>query len=130
VKFLEAHWQKQMKIEIDEFTDFAHIINNHARKLYVNDSFGLDIEETVYVLDASTIDLCLLVFPWANFRKNRATVKLQTHLDLRGNIPTFIPISYGKVHNVNILDELIPEVSAFYMRDRGYLDSHHHFIIS
>lgn len=104
------------------YSDFAHILINHARKLYANDSFGVDIEETVYALDASTIDLCLSVFPWATFRKNKAAVKLHTLLDLRGNIPTFISITDGKVHDVNILDELIPEVGAFYVMDRGYLD--------
>ena len=111
------------------YSDFAHILINHARKLYANDSFGVDIEETVYALDASTIDLCLSVFPWATFRKNKAAVKLHTLLDLRGNIPTFISITDGKVHDVNILDELIPEVGAFYVMDRGYLDYHRLFTI-
>jgi IS4 transposase len=106
------------------YSYFAHILINHARKLYANDSFGIDIEETVYVLDALTIDLCLRVFPWATFRKNKAAFKLHTLLDLRGNIPTFISITDGKVHDVNILDELIPEVGAFYVMDRGYLDFH------
>ncbi len=109
------------------YSDFAHILINHVRKLYANDSFGVDIEETVYALDASTIDLCLSVFPWATFRKNKAAVKLHTLLDLRGNIPTFISITDGKVHDVNILDELIPEVGAFYVMDRGYLDYHRLF---
>ena len=109
------------------YSDFAHILINQARKLYANDSFGVDIEETVYALDASTIDLCLSVFPWATFRKNKAAVKLHTLLDLRGNIPTFISITDGKVHDVNILDELITEVGAFYVMDRGYLDYHRLF---
>ena len=109
------------------YSDFAHILINHARKLYANDSFGIDIEETVYALDASTIDLCLSVFPWATFRKNKAAVKLHTLLDLRGTIPTFISITDAKVHDVNILDELIPEVGAFYVMDRGYLDFHRLF---
>ena len=112
------------------YSDFAHMLINHARKLYANDSFGIDIEETVYALDASTIDLCLSVFPWATFRKNKAAVKIHTLLDLRGNIPTFISITDGKVHDVNILDELIPEVGAFYVMDRGYLDFHRLFTMN
>lgn len=95
---------------------------HEARELYANEDFGLDLEETVYALDASTIDLCLSVFPWAKFRKTKGAVKLHTLLDLRGNIPSFISITDGKVHDVNILDELIPEAGSIYLMDRAYLD--------
>jgi hypothetical protein len=90
--------------------------------LYAQESFGVDLQETVYALDTTTIDLCLLVFPWAAFRTAKAAIKLHTLLDLRGNIPTFIHISDGKVHEVNILDQLLPEPGAFYIMDRGFLD--------
>ncbi len=93
-----------------------------ARGLYVNEDFGVELNSTVYALDASTIDLCLSVFPWAHFRQTKAAVKLHTLLDLRGNIPSFIHISDGKLHDVNALDLLIPEPGAFYIMDRGYLD--------
>ena len=104
------------------YCDFAQVLIHIARKLYADEDFGLELEETVYALDASTIDLCLSLFPWAKFRKTKAAVKLHTLLDLRGNIPTFIAITDGKVHDVNILDELIPEPGAIYVMDRGYLD--------
>ena len=104
------------------YCDFAQVLIHIARKLYADEDFGLQLEETVYALDASTIDLCLSLFPWAKFRKTKAAVKLHTLLDLRGNIPTFIAITDGKVHDVNILDELIPEPGAIYVMDRGYLD--------
>ncbi len=104
------------------YCDFAQVLIHIARKLYADEEFGLELEETVYALDASTIDLCLSLFPWAKFRKTKAAVKLHTLLDLRGNIPTFIAITDGKVHDVNILDELIPEPGAIYVMDRGYLD--------
>lgn len=104
------------------YCDFAQVLIHKARKLYADEEFGLELEETVYALDASTIDLCLSLFPWAKFRKTKAAVKLHTLLDLRGNIPTFIAITDGKVHDVNILDELIPEPGAIYVMDRGYLD--------
>jgi len=104
------------------YHDFAHILINTARELYAHDDFGLELDETVYALDASTIDLCLSLFPWAKFRKKKAAIKLHTLLDLRGNIPVFIAITDGKVHDVNILDELIPEPGAIYVMDRGYLD--------
>ena len=90
--------------------------------MYAQESFGVDLQETVYALDATTIDLCLSVFPWAVFRTAKAAIKLHTLLDLRGNIPTFIHISDGKVHEVNILDQLLPEPGAFYIMDRGFLD--------
>lgn len=104
------------------YADFAQSLIGIARKLYVNEPFGLDLSETVYALDATTIDLCLSVFPWAPFRTTKAAVKLHTLLDLRGNIPNFIHISDGKWHEVNVLDMLIPEAGAFYIMDRGYLD--------
>jgi hypothetical protein len=104
------------------YCDFAQILIQEARRLYANDDFGLELRETVYALDASTIDLCLSVFPWARFRQTKAAIKLHTLLDLRGNIPTFISITDGKVHDVNILDELIPEPGSIYVMDRGYLD--------
>jgi hypothetical protein len=104
------------------YADFAHSLIQTARKLYVNDSFGLELENTVYALDATTIDLCLSMFPWANFRKSKGAVKLHTLLDLRGSIPTFIHISDGKLHEVNTLDIVPLEAGAFYVMDRGYLD--------
>jgi len=104
------------------YSDFAQVLIHEARRLYVDDDFGLDLKETVYALDSSTIDLCLSVFPWARFRKTKAAVKLHTLLDLRGDIPTFIWITDGKVHDVNVLDHLIPEPGAVYIMDRAYLD--------
>jgi len=104
------------------YADLAQALINIARKLYLDEGFGVDLDNTVYALDASTIDLCLSVFPWAPFRQTKAAVKLHTLLDLRGNIPTFIHISDGKLHDVNALDLLIPEPGAFYIMDRGYLD--------
>jgi hypothetical protein len=104
------------------YADFAQSLIGIARPLYAQDSFGVDLQETVYALDTTTIDLCLSVFPWAPFRSAKAAVKLHTLLDLRGNIPTFIHISNGKMHEVNILDQLLPEPGAFYIMDRGFLD--------
>jgi len=104
------------------YSDFAQILIHEARGLYADDDFGLELEETVYALDSSTIDLCLSVFPWAKFRRSKGAVKLHTLLDLRGNIPSFISITDGKVHDVNILDELIPEAGSIYLMDRAYLD--------
>jgi hypothetical protein len=104
------------------YADFAQRLIGMARKLYINDSFGVDLKETVYALDTTTIDLCLSVFPWAPFRRAKAAVKLHTLLDLRGNIPAFIHISDGKLHEVNVLDQLLPEPGAFYIVDRGFLD--------
>ena len=104
------------------YADFAQRLIGMARKLYVNEPFGVDLTDTVYALDTTTIDLCLSVFPWAPFRRAKAAVKLHTLLDLRGNIPTFIHISDGKVHEVNVLDQLLPEPGAFYIVDRGFLD--------
>ena len=104
------------------YADLAQALIHIARRLYLHEDFGVEIDQTVYALDSSTIDLCLSVFAWAHFRKTKSAVKLHTLLDLRGNIPTFIYISDGKLHDVNILDELIPEPGSFYIMDRGYLD--------
>jgi len=104
------------------YADFAQSLIGIARPLYAQESFGVDLQETVYALDSTTIDLCLSVFPWAVFRTAKAAIKLHTLLDLRGNIPTFIHISDGKMHEVNILDQLLPEPGAFYIMDRGFLD--------
>jgi hypothetical protein len=104
------------------YADFAQSLIAIARPLYVDEAFGVDLKESVYALDTTTIDLCLSVFPWAPFRSTKAAVKLHTLLDLRGNIPTFIHISDGKMHEVNILDQLLPEPAAFYIMDRGFLD--------
>ncbi len=104
------------------YADFAQRLIATARRLYAHDNFGVDLAETVYALDATTIDLCLAVFPWAPFRSTKAAVKLHTLLDLRGAIPSFIHISDGKLHDVNVLDLLLPEPGAFYIMDRGYLD--------
>ncbi len=104
------------------YADFAQTLIGTARKLYADEDFGLELDNTVYALDASNIDLCLSLFPWAKFRKTKGAVKLHTLLDLRGSIPTFISITDGKVHDVNILDELIVEPGSIYVMDRGYLD--------
>jgi hypothetical protein len=104
------------------YCDFAQILIHEARRLYTHDDFDLELRETVYALDSSTIDLCHSLFPWARFRSSKAAVKLHTLLDLHGNIPTFIWITDGKVHDVNFLDQLIPEPGAIYLMDRAYLD--------
>ncbi len=104
------------------YADFAQSLIGIARKLYVDEPFGVDLKETVYALDTTTIDLCLSVFPWAPFRSTKAAVKMHTLLDLRGNIPSFIHISDGKMHEVNVLDQLIPEPGAYYIMDKGFLD--------
>jgi hypothetical protein len=104
------------------YADFAQHLIGIARQLYADDPLALNLDETVYALDSTTIDLCLSVFPWAPFRSTKAAVKLHTLLDLRGSIPSFIFISDGKMHDVNILDQLVPEAGAFYVMDRGYLD--------
>jgi Transposase DDE domain len=93
-----------------------------ARPLYVADPIGVDLDHSLYALDSTTIDLCLSLFPWAKFRRHKGAVKMHTLLDLHGNIPTFISITNGKVHDVNILDEIAPEAGAFYVMDRGYVD--------
>ncbi len=104
------------------YADLAHSLIQTARKMYAGEGFALELENTVYALDATTIDLCLSMFPWAKFRRNKGAIKLHTLLDLRGNIPTFIHISDGKLHEVNTLDILPLEAGAFYVMDRGYLD--------
>jgi len=105
------------------YADFAHILIDEARRLYADEDFGEELREaTLYALDATTIDLCLSLFPWARFRRAKGAVKLHTLMDLRGSIPSFIHISDGKLHDVNVLDLLLPEAGAFYVMDRGYLD--------
>jgi Domain of unknown function (DUF4372)/Transposase DDE domain len=104
------------------YADFAQVLIRQARKLYAVESFGVELTETAYALDSTTIDLCLSVFPWASFRATKAAVKMHTLLDLRGAIPRFIHISDGKLHDVKVLDLLIPEAGAIYVMDRGYLD--------
>jgi len=104
------------------YADFAQVLIAQARMLYANEDFGVELDETVYALDASTIDLCLSLFPWARFRRAKGAIKLHTLLNLRGNIPEFIYISDGKLHDVNILDILIPEAGSIYVMDRGYVD--------
>jgi hypothetical protein len=111
------------------YADFAQVLIHIARDLYADDEFGVELDETVYALDASTIDLCLSLFPWARFRKTKGAVKLHTLLDLRGCIPTFLSITDGKIHDVKILDQLIPEPGAFYVMDRGYLDFRRLYIL-
>ena len=114
----DANEQRDCRI----YADFAMSLIQTARALYANDSFAVELEQTVYALDTTTIDLCLSVFPWARFRQAKAAVKMHTLLDLRGNIPTFIHISDGKMHEVNVLDILIPEAGSFYIMDRGFTD--------
>jgi len=104
------------------FADFAHVLIDVARPLYAADPIGIDLDQSLYALDSTTIDLCLSLFPWARFRKRKAAVKMHTLLDLHGNIPTFIRVSDGKMHDVNILDEIGIEAGAFYVMDRGYID--------
>jgi Domain of unknown function (DUF4372)/Transposase DDE domain len=104
------------------YAEFAQRLIVQARRLYAKESFGLDLTNAVYALDSTTIDLCLSVFPWAHFRSTKSAVKMHTLLDLRGNIPSFIHISDGKLHDVHALDMLIPEPGAIYVMDRGYID--------
>src|SRR6266849_1476393 len=104
------------------YADFAHTLIARARKLYAAESLSVELSNTVYALDSTTIDLCLSMFPWAPFRSTKAAVKMHTLLDLRGAIPSFIHISDGKPHDVNALDLLLPEAGAYYVMDRGYLD--------
>jgi hypothetical protein len=104
------------------YADFAQVLIGIARPLYASDPIGVDLDQSLYALDSTTIDLCLSLFPWAKFRKHKAAVKMHTLLDLHGNIPTFISVTDGKVHDVNILDEILPEAGAFYVMDRGYVD--------
>jgi hypothetical protein len=104
------------------YADFAQVLIQTARELYTAEDFGLELDRTVYALDATIIDLCLSVFPWAKFRKGKAAVKLHTLLDLRGSIPVVISITHGKIHDVHILDELLIEAGAVYIMDRAYVD--------
>ncbi len=104
------------------YANFAQVLIRIARPLYASDPIGVDLDQSLYALDSTTIDLCLSLFPWARFRKHKAAVKMHTLLDLHGNIPTFISITDGKVHDVNVLDEILPEAGAFYVMDRGYVD--------
>ena len=104
------------------FADFAKHLIGVARPLHAEDPIGVELDHSLYALDSTTIDLCLSLFPWAKFRQHKAAVKMHTLLDLHGNIPTFIRITEGKVHDVNILDQILPEAGAFYVMDRGYVD--------
>ena len=104
------------------YANFCQILISKARALYAKEDFGVELADTAYALDSTTIDLCLSLFPWASFRKHKAAVKMHTLLDIRGNIPSFIEITSGSVHDVNILDILVPEPGSFYIMDRGYLD--------
>jgi hypothetical protein len=104
------------------YADFAQVLIAHARRLYQADGFGVQLEQTAYALDSTTIDLCLTLFPWARFRRRKGAVKLHTLIDLRGNIPCFVLITHGKTHDVKVLDALPIEAGAFYVMDRGYLD--------
>jgi Domain of unknown function (DUF4372)/Transposase DDE domain len=112
------------------YADFAQVLIAIARPLYANDPIGIDWDQSLYALDSTTIDLCLSLFPWARFRKYKAAVKMHTLLDLHGNIPTFIRITDGKVHDVKILDEIMPEAGAFYVMDRGYVDFERLFVFT
>jgi hypothetical protein len=112
------------------FADFAQVLIGLARPLYAHDPMGVDLEQSLYALDSTTIDLCLSLFPWARFRKHKAAVKMHTLLDLHGNIPTFIRVTEGKIHDVNILDEFLPEAGTFYVMDRGYIDFERLFIFT
>ena len=112
------------------YADFAQVLIAIARPLYARDPIGIDLDQSLYALDSTTIDLCLSLFPWAKFRKHKAAVKMHTLLDLHGNIPTFIRITDGKVHDVNLLDEIMPEPGAFYVMDRGYIDFQRLFVLT
>jgi len=112
------------------YADFAQVLIGIARPLYAHDPMGVDLDQSLYALDSTTIDLCLSLFAWARFRRHKAAVKMHTLLDLHGNIPTFIRVTDGKVHDVNVLDEFLPEVGAFYVMDRGYIDFERLFIFT
>lgn len=104
------------------YADFAQVLIREARELYVNEAFGIELDHVVYALDSTTIDLCLSLFPWAQFRRHKSAVKLHTLLDLRGSIPSVVIVTSGRVHDVNILDQLTWEPGAIYLMDRGYID--------
>ena len=112
------------------YADFAQVLIAIARPLYAHDPIGVELNQNLYALDSTTIDLCLSLFPWAKFRQHKAAVKMHTLLDLHGNIPTFIRITDGKVHDVNILDDILPEAGAFYVLDRGYIDFERLFVFT
>jgi len=112
------------------YADFAQVLIGIARPLCAHDPIGVDLDQSLYALDSTTIDLCLSLFPWARFRKHKAAVKMHTLLDLHGNIPTFIRVTDGKLHDVNILDDFLPEAGAFYVMDRGYIDFERLFIFT
>ena len=112
------------------YADFAQVLIRIARPLYARDPIGLDLDQSLYALDSTTIDLCLSLFPWAKFRRHKAAVKMHTLLELQGNIPTFIRITDGKTHDVNILDEFLPEPGAFYVMDRAYVDFQRLFVFT
>jgi IS4 transposase len=112
------------------FADFAQVLIAIARPLYAKDPLSVELDAGLYAFDSTTIDLCLSLFPWARFRQRKAAVKLHTLLDLHGNIPTFIGITDGKMHDVNMLDEIVPEAGAFYVMDRGYVDFERLFVFT
>jgi hypothetical protein len=112
------------------FADFAQVLIGIARPLHARDPMGVDLRQSLYALDSTTIDLCLSLFPWARFRRRKAAVKMHTLLDLHGNIPTFIRVTSGDVHDVNLLDEIMPEAGAFYVMDRGYIDFQRLFVFT
>ena len=112
------------------FADFAHRLIATARGLYARESMGVDLEQSLYALDSTTIDLCLALFPWARFRRHKAAVKIHALLDLRGNIPAFVHVTDGKIHDVNVLDQIVPEAGAFYVMDRGYIDFERLFVLT
>jgi hypothetical protein len=112
------------------FAEFAQVLIGIARPLHAHDPMGVDLDQSLYALDSTTIDLCLSLFPWAKFRRRKAAVKMHTLLDLHGNIPTFIRVTSGDVHDVNILDEIMPEAGAFYVMDRGYIDFQRLFVFT
>jgi hypothetical protein len=112
------------------FAEFAQVLIGIARPLYAHDPIGVDLDQSLYALDSTTIDLCLSLFPWAKFRQRKAAVKMHTLLDLHGNIPTFIRVTSGDVHDVNILDEIMPEAGSFYVMDRGYIDFQRLFVFT
>ena len=112
------------------FAEFAQVLIGIARPLHARDPIGVDLDQSLYALDSTTIDLCLSLFPWAKFRRRKAAVKMHTLLDLHGNIPTFIRVTSGDVHDVNILDEIMPEAGSFYVMDRGYIDFQRLFVFT
>src|SRR2546428_4450677 len=112
------------------YADFAQVLIGIARPLHARDPIGADLEQSLYALDSTTIDMCLALFPWAKFRRRKAAVKMHTLLDLHGNIPTFIRVTSGDVHDVNLLDEIMPEAGAFYVMDRGYIDFQRLFVFT